>query len=472
MLKSFGRDFIIYGISSTISSLIGIVLIPLYTRYFTVDEFGAQDLILVIVIFTATIGMMQLESAVGRYFFAEKIEAQRNRMISTAFWSILSFSMFLFLFFVLFSSNISSLLFGNTTYKYVLMVAALKIPVSNLNALFTVIMRFKKKAVHYLIFQATKVVLTIGVSVLLIAYYKTGIIGAFIGMLSGWLIAALGMGYYLRSHLKPIWCKTTFRKMMRYSLPLLPSVTGNKANSYMSRFVLLGYLSVTEIGIFAVALRVASIFHIIGAAFRMTWPPFFWDTFENNPNHRSIFSRLHQHITIIVVSLVIIVTLFSDEIISVFATEEYFYAAKLVGFLTLSAAITSIIEKITGLGPGITKKTEYNTIIFFVGIAVNIGLLFLLVPSIGLMGVPISLLLSTLARLTISWFNSEKLYYIGFKIPPAMICIILAIVVIIIDVFLQLDLSLKVILTAIIISSGSFIYRKKLIDILSLWKRR
>ena len=468
MLRKFGRDFVIYGFSSTLSSLIGIILVPLYTRYFSVEEFGVQDLILVIVTFTAALGMLQLESAVGRYYFAEKDEQRRATMISTAFWTILAFSLFFFIILSLFASYISESLFGAATYNYVLIIAALKIPIANLSSLFTVIMRFKRKAVHYLLFQLVNVVITITTSLILIAYYETGIMGAFIGILSGWLVITVSMGFYLRSYLKPVWDVVILKKMMRYSLPLLPSVVGNKVDSYMSRFIMLGYLSITDVGVYAVALKVASVFHLIGGAFRMTWPPFFWDTYENNPNHRSIFSKLHQHITIIVIGLVVVVSLFSDEVIAIFATPEYYDATKLVGMLVLSAGISSMVIKITGVGPGITKKTEYNTIIFFIGTAVNISLLFTLVPNIGLMGVPISLLLSTLVRLAISWYNSEKLYYIGFKKLPATIAIIFAILLIIITIFFQLPLFVKLLISSSLIIGGVVVYRNELKEIISL----
>lgn len=69
MLKRLGKDVIIYGIASNLSKFIGIFLIPIYTAYFSKEEYGSLDLISTIISFAAIFGMLQLESAIGRYYF-------------------------------------------------------------------------------------------------------------------------------------------------------------------------------------------------------------------------------------------------------------------------------------------------------------------------------------------------------------------------------------------------------------------
>lgn len=450
MVKSFGRDFFIYGISSSISTFIGIFLVPLYTRYFTTDDYGTMDLIATVVAFTAIIGMMQLESAVSRYYYAEKNTKQRNTMVSTALWSILTGSLLLFLILTILARDISLLLFDSKVFATVLIIAGITIPLSNLKGLFTVVMRFKKKPVHYLIFQLVQLLITISITVFLILYFRVGIISVFIGQLSGLLVIIACMAYYLRSEVMLCWSKADFKKMMRYSLPLVPSTAGNWANSYLNRFVMLGYLSVSEIGIYAVALKFASIFNLIGSAFRMAWGPFFWETLEKNPNHKNVFKDLLQHVSLLVFSSVILVTLYSNELVRLLTTEEYFFAAKLIGTLALAMAIGNVIAQIPGMGPSIIKKTEYNTIIYFISVAANIGSLFIFVPIIGLMGVPISLLIGNLTLFVIAWYNSERLYRIGFNKRSMFISIIIVIGIISLNYWFNIYLLIKLIISLLL----------------------
>jgi O-antigen/teichoic acid export membrane protein len=446
LIKSFGRDLVIYGLSSSISKFFSLFLVPVYTRIFTPEEFGTIDLIGTIVAFVSIIGMMQLESAVSRYYYAEIKECERNEMISTALWSIVLLSSIIFLLWVLLSKSLTSIVFNTVQYANVLFIAGLTIPISNLNSLCTVIIRFKKKPVHYLAFQSSQMILSIGVTVWLVVYIKTGIIGVFAGQLAGLFLTAVGMSYYLRNHIMLIWQWTQLKKMLRFSLPLVPSVAGSWANSYINRFVMVGYLSIAEIGLYAVALKFASLFNLLDAAFRMAWGPFFWETYEKNADHRNIFRDIQSHTIVLIMCLVILVTLFSKEIILTFTTFDYLDAAPLFGLLSLAIGISTIINQTTSLGPGITKRTEYNTIIYFLSVTANVGALFLLVPTFGLIAVPICLLFGSLTLWISSWYNSESLYKIGFRKTPALLITIVALLFIIIDFQIVLPTYMKIII--------------------------
>lgn len=414
MLKAFGKDFLIYGLSSSIGKFVSLLLVPVYTRIFTPQDYGTMDIIYSIVTIVSVFGIVQLESAVSRYYYSEKCERNRNVMVSTAMWTILCLSLIVCLIVCLFSNLISIVLFNSPSYALAIIMACFTIPVSNLCSLFVVVVRFKKEPLHYMFFQLTQIGSTVLLTLGLTVYFNAGIVGVFISQVVGFTLSVVIMGVYLRKELLFVWKVSVFTKMLGYSAPLVPSIAGGWLNSYLNRFIMLGYLSVAEIGIYSVALKIASVFQLISSAFRMAWGPFFWETFEKNPEHKNIFVKIQRHITFLVLFLVMAVALMSEQLINLFATEAYVDASKMIGIIALSMAITGIIMQITGVGPGITKKTGYNTITYLLSVPINIGGLFIFVPLLGGIGVPISLLLGSLIHLIVGWYNSEKLYYIGF----------------------------------------------------------
>lgn len=460
MLKSFGKDLIIYGISSSITKFVGFFLLPLYTRIFSPEEYGSMDIILTIFTFACIISMMQLESAVSRYYYTAKDENAKSILISTVMWAIIIASVLIIIILIVFSTLISSILFQSPKYAIVIIVAALIIPSANLNSLFSVVIRFRKKPLHFLLFQVVQISITVLLTIYLILKIKIGIIGVFFGMLAGFSVSALLMFTYLRSQLRLKFNVIDFKKMTRYSLPLVPAVAGGWANSYVNRFIMLGYLSLTEVGIYAVGLKVASIFQLIGAGFRMAWPPFFMDTLENNKNHREVFVNLQQQISVIVLFCVILITLFSKEILEVVTIEAYFSAAEIVGILSLSLALSSIIMPLTGIGPSITKKTEYNTLIYFLSVVVNISSLFILVPLFGLLGVAISLLLGSLSLVLLGWYNSEKLYPVGFNKIPMFLSISLTLLIIFLQYYFDFHVIVKIVIALVFLVIFPFKYYK------------
>ncbi len=446
MLKAFGKDLFIYGLTSSLSKFITLLLVPIYTRIFAPEVYGVMDLISTIVVITSILGMVQLESAISRYYYSEKDEVTRKKLVSTALWAIVLLSLFVLLLIYIFSDKISFLFFKSSDYSTVISIAALIIPVSNLNSFFTVIIRFKKKPLYYMLFQLLQILATLGLTIFLTVHLKVGIIGVFYGQLLGYAMSVLLMVGYLRNELLFSWSFDALRKMLHFSLPLVPSVIGGWINSYTNRFVMLGYLSVNEIGLYAVGLKIASVFLLIGSALRMAWGPFLWETFENNPKHCEVFRDLQKHFSVFVLMLVAIFALFSKEIVLILTTSLYLEAAQLIGLLSLALTISNIIDPLTAIGPAITKKTKYNALVYFISLPVNIGLLFFLVPMYGIIGVPISLLVANVTSLIVGWYNSEKLYYVGFNKVSMFVNSLGVLIIIIIDHYLQLHLAIRILI--------------------------
>ena len=98
---------------------------------------------------------------------------------------------------------------------------------------------------------------------------------------------------------------------------------------------------------------------------------------------------------------------------------------------------------ITGIGPSITKKTEYNTLIYFFSVIVNVVSLFISVPVIGLVGVAFSLFLGSLSLMILGWYNSEKLYPVGFNKGAMLMNISITLLIIFINYYLDLNIIIR-----------------------------
>jgi len=373
--------------------------------------------------------MLQLESAVSRYYFSVR-DGERNRYISTAFWSIIILSTIWAIISIYLSDMIALLLFGDRSYGRIILVASFIIPLSNIFAFFTVLIRFMKQPIHYTFFIIFQLITTISVSILLVVVNKIGIIGVFIGQLSGYIVACILMLFYLRHQIKWIWDKEIIYNLCKYSLPLVPAVAGNWANNYINRIFMLSYLSLGQIGIYTVGLKFASVFKIIQSAFNMIWGPYFWETFEKNINHKNIFININKYVVYIIFLLVGLMSLASSSIVRILATESYKDASILIGLICLSTGLL-IIQQTVGMGAAIREKTYLNTLIYFSSVLVNICSLFIFVPTLGILGVPISLLLSSITSITLAWYISERLYPMNMPIARFIISFIVVLIIVV-----------------------------------------
>lgn len=450
MFKDLAKSILIYGVASSIGKSIGLFLVPIYTRIFSPDQYGVIDLISTVVALVSIFGMAQLESAISRYYFAVKEDDKRRLYVSTAFWTIIVLSIFWTVFILLLAEHVSVLLFKTTQYRNVILIASLIIPFSNMFSFLTVLMRYIKKPLIYTIFVTIQLLSTVGISVWLVVFERIGIIGVFYGQLSGFVLGAGAMLFYLRFLLLFAWNWDVLKRFFRYSLPMVPAVAGNWLNSYANRFVMLGYLSLADIGLYTVALKIASLFRLLDSAFRMAWGPFMWENFER-PDHREIYQKVMKIVSIGVFSVVAIVALFGSEILLLLTTQAYANAGPLIGMLGFSIGLT-IVGQTIGLGAGITKRTEFITLIYFASVCANIACLFLLVPAIGLIAVPLCLLISTTVLVVLAWWNSERLYYIGFSKMFFGMAYMSTLICVAIPVMVDVSILLKVIMVAIVLA--------------------
>jgi len=457
MLRKLFKDVVIYGIAGGLSKSLMFVLIPVYTRYFTPDQYGIIDLVATTLAFLTVVGMLQMEAAIGRFFYETEDDKERRLYISTAFWTVLFVSLGFSLVLAAVSTEIMEFLTGDRRYGKLLLIAAFILPASNLYAFSTALIRYLKQPVLYGVFSLIQILLTLFFSIYFVVYTGWEMEGVFYGQLIGFATASIVIIIYLLrvKSLAFEWSKAVIQKFLKFSLPQVPGLLGNWANRYVNRFIILGYLSLTDLGLYTVALKVASLLRLAEEAIKMAWSPFVYENLSN-PDHKILFKKVLQYVTIMVFAAVSFLVLFTNEIFELLTTPEYQSASPLASILFYSFGITILIQLVL-LGPAITKKTIYNSMLSLLSLLVNLICLVVLVPSIGLIGVPISLACSTITMFVASWIVSERLYPIGFS--KLMFFVPFAITTILVVAMLKFELDLVeriVICCALAVVAGGY----------------
>ena len=84
MIKGLAKDFILYGVAGALTKASSIILLPFYTFYFSPEEYGVLELLMVIITLSSIMGLLQLESALSRFFYEYKAQ-ERKKLITTLF---------------------------------------------------------------------------------------------------------------------------------------------------------------------------------------------------------------------------------------------------------------------------------------------------------------------------------------------------------------------------------------------------
>jgi O-antigen/teichoic acid export membrane protein len=85
-LKQLTGDSLIYGISGIVTKMIGIFLVPIYTRLFLPEDYGIINLINTSFFLLTILIIGGLDNSVARWFFDSKEEGDHKKTFSVYIW--------------------------------------------------------------------------------------------------------------------------------------------------------------------------------------------------------------------------------------------------------------------------------------------------------------------------------------------------------------------------------------------------
>jgi O-antigen/teichoic acid export membrane protein len=111
-LKELLRHSAIYGLGSIVARVLGVLLLPLYTRYLSPSDYGLiETLVALSAVLTALVAQ-GMKSAFFRFYFDSPEVERRHLVVRTAFWYVMAASTAVLVGGIVLSSQISWLLFG------------------------------------------------------------------------------------------------------------------------------------------------------------------------------------------------------------------------------------------------------------------------------------------------------------------------------------------------------------------------
>ena len=178
------------------------------------------------------------------------------------------------------------------------------------------------------------------------------------------------------------------------------------------RFFLNHYRGLTELGLYSIAINITGLIVFFSYAFGQAWSPQVMKIyFESKKIFLQFVPRFFDYYLVFFFALAVLVSLFSPEILRIFATPKFYGASVVVPSLSL-AMVFAATNQVTSLGINLARQTKY--LAFYTGIAavINIIFNFLLIPKYGMIGAgyatAISYLFLTLAYL----FASQRFVYL------------------------------------------------------------
>jgi O-antigen/teichoic acid export membrane protein len=407
VFKQFLKDSVVYGMASILVRSLSLLLVPLYTRALVPADYGVIDLLAAFTTFVNFTVALEVSQAVARYLPDAKSPAEREGYASTSFWWALgAYGAFTIVAWPL-AGQLSTWLFNDSHRSGVFDVALVA---TWINGLFLIVqsqLRYSLKPRAYTIASLVFAFASMATSVLFVLVLRQGVIGVIYGQVAGGIIGLVTALYLSREVYGFRFDTGKLAVMLRFSVPLVPSSVGVFVCLYMDRIAIEQLMTLTDVGLFGIGYRVASVTSLLMVAFVAALTPLIY-THYRDPATPPELARIFRYFTALGIGFCLGLSLFAHDILKVIATSAYIDGAIVVPFLAPALLLANMYIFAPGLG--IAKRTSWIAAINIGGAAANVVLNYMLVPYLGIRGAALSTLLCNIAIFGATMVASQRFY--------------------------------------------------------------
>lgn len=396
-----GKNTILVFIGQAGSSLVSLLMLPLYTNWLTTEEYGTVDLMSTYA--TILLSIITCCIADSIFIFPKgRSNEDKIKYFSSGFYFVIFTTISAFTINALFYSIFKDGSFWKT-YSWLTLLLMFSMFIQKYFQQFTRCLEKMK------VFALTGIIYTISVAVFaillipnfhLIGYIYSLIIANFLAAFSSFFFSKSAQ--YLHIQINWYYLKT----LLIYGIPLIPNSIMWWLVNGLNRPLMDTFLGMSAIGLFAVANKFPGIISIIANVFSNAWGISILDEY-GKPNFSEFFNKVFKLITFVSVIASFFIIILSQQVIRIFASASFYEAWHLLPLLTIGSVLNSSAGLIGGIFMAI-KKSKYFFLSSAAGAITSVAVTFILIKECGLIGCAIAVFLSFMVALVMRVYFAWK----------------------------------------------------------------
>lgn len=404
IVKLILKDGALYTILNLLVKGIGFFLIPLYTNYFSAEDFGFIEIFTLIGFFFNSIFSLQLNQGIGRYLSDGILqETSRLQYGSTSLLAV--FTLFFFFYslvtFVLgdfILDNLLNAVVSPTFYK----LGMTSIFFNSIFYFLGVYFRFLRKGNKFFIISVFYTIVNLAFTVICIVYYNSGVIGIYISYVTITPFFILIQLYFLRSKIPFYFSLKKLKQLLNYSIPFIPYGSSLIIIYFSDRLFISYFLDLEDLGIYGLGNKIGSVFSLITSSFSMAISPLIFQFYENKNLKTDLGDLFNLTFLLGVFFLALFVSL-SNEIYFTLVGGDFHNLYNILPYFFLLNFMPIIGLFAQGLM--INKRTKKIASISFQASIINVILNLLLIRQFGLKGALIG------SCIALAFLHIQMLYF-------------------------------------------------------------
>lgn len=451
-LKIAVKDSLVYSLGNVSTKIIGLVLLPIYTKELSVAQYGILGTLeITLQVLVAFFGFA-LHQAFVRWYWDKEYRDKQKSLFFTTLSFVLASTLFMLAMLFLVADSFSTFLLGSSQYAYLLMVMVGSAAMQVIARVPLSLMRLQRKPLLFSVSNIIKLAVTLGFTVYFIVYLDRGVRGIFEAQILGFAVFFLVIALYIKRNL---WFRLQLgilKEMLHYSYPLMISSIGGVlltvADKYAVRFI----GGMNDMGIYSLGFKIANVLKVL--VMNSVLPALMPLKFKmmDQPGNRRFYSKMFTYTIFGFLFFLMGITFFSKEIVVVLAKNPSYWEAYHIIPVLCFAQLFEMMRRVANLGLIIKKKTKIISTIMLGVAALNVMLNVLFIYLFDIIGAAIATLLSQFIFFYFILRKAQQHYYIPYELKKVVMMTGLAIVFSVVAYFSGvLDLAPRLILKALMI---------------------
>jgi O-antigen/teichoic acid export membrane protein len=468
MLKNLIKEGGIYTLATLLTKGISLLLVPFYTAYFNPSDYGILAILTVFGTLFDSVISLQLNQGLGRYVADDSTkEIEKKTIASTAIWTLVIIYSTVFVFLAAFPDGFIEIMSSDTRVPLdTFLLSAAAICINGIFYILGIYKRFLRKTKAYSLFSFSHAIFNILGTFFFVLVLGYGINGIFLASLIVTPCIIFFQYLYLRKDILLTIDAAQLKKLLAFSVPLVPAAASYGLLQFTDRFFIKEYLTFSDLGIFDIGSKFAGLVSIIILGFSMAMAPLVYQKHGDEATKTEL-GRIFKLFIATGTLGVLIISLFSLETLMIFTNSKYYGAAAVMPIMYTNILVTGLAMFSPGLH--IKKRTFLIAAIVITTATLNIAFNYYLIATFKLVGAAVATLTSVSINNLALFYFSQKYYKIPVNYPKIILVTGVFLTAMIAGNYLfpmlELDfIKLVILKSGLIFSYALFLFRAKLFD--------
>ena len=398
--KKLASNTLILSIGMFSSKLLVYFLMPLYTAILSAEQYGTADLITNAA--NLLIPFCCIGITYGVFRFAADNEENHKTIFSSGVVVLLASSIV----FLLASPVISTVSY----FKDYSWLIAFYVISSNFHTLCKEYIRAKGRMKLYAVQSILGTALTVAFNLLFLIPMGLGVTGYVLSVAVADAIGTVFLIVYAKLYndfsIKAV-SKLKIKEMLRYSLPMMPTTVIWWITNVSDRFIVTAICGSAANGLYSAAYKIPTIIALVAGVFNEAWQFSAISESKDEKGVSGFFSEVfekYQAILFLGCSMLIPFTQLATMIL---LDKSYYEAWSFMPVLLVATVFSSLVTFI-GTIYTVKKRTMMSFVTAALGAGLNVGLNFLMIPSMGAQGAGIATAISYFAVFVFRAIHSKS----------------------------------------------------------------